>query len=132
MARDGLLPGWAARVHPRYRTPHINTVVAGLAVAIFAGCANINEVVELCNIGTLFAFIIVAVGIIRLRQTHPGWPRPFRVPGYPWIPLGAVLTSGYLMVELPRITWIRFVLWLAIGLVIYAVYGSRHSRLRQE
>lgn len=74
----------------------------------FEGCANINEVVELCNIGTLFAFIIVAVGIIRLRQTRPDWPRPFRVLGYPWIPLGAVLTSGYLMVELPRIPWIRF------------------------
>jgi basic amino acid/polyamine antiporter, APA family len=129
MARDGLLPAWAARVHPRYRTPHINTIIAGLAVGICAGCANINEVVELCNIGTLFAFIIVAIGILRLRRTHPQWPRPFRVPGYPWVPWVAILTCGYLMTELPFVTWRRFFVWLAIGLVIYFGYSARHSRL---
>ena len=129
MARDGLLPPWAARVHPRYRTPHINTVVIGVAVAAFAGISNINEVVELCNIGTLFAFIIVAAGIAVLRRTHPAWPRPFRVPLFPWVPLGAMLTSGYLMLALPLITWARFFVWLALGLVFYFAYGIRHSRL---
>jgi basic amino acid/polyamine antiporter, APA family len=129
MARDGLLPPWAARVHPRYRTPHINTVVVGVAVAAFAGISNIKEVVELCNIGTLFAFVIVAVGIGVLRRTHPAWPRPFRVPFYPWVPLGAVLTSGYLMLALPPLTWARFFVWLALGLIVYFGYGIRRSRL---
>ncbi len=128
MARDGLLPAWAARVHPQHRTPHVNTLVAGVAVALFAAVTNINEVVELCNIGTLFAFIIVAAGILVLRRTHPRWPRPFRAPLVPWVPLGAILTSGYLMMKLPALTWIRFVVWLAIGLAIYFGYGVRRSR----
>jgi basic amino acid/polyamine antiporter, APA family len=130
MARDGLLPPWAARVHPRYRTPHVNTVAAGVAVALFAAVSNINEVVELCNIGTLFAFIIVAGGIMVLRRTHPRWPRPFRAPLFPWVPLGAILTSGYLMLQLPRITWLRFLVWLVVGLIIYFGYGARRSRQR--
>jgi APA family basic amino acid/polyamine antiporter len=132
MARDGLLPGWAARVHPKYRTPHINTIVTGLVVAFFAGCANINEVVELCNIGTLFAFILVAVGIIVLRERHADWPRPFRVPLYPWVPAAAMLTSLWLMLNLPRITWVRFLVWLAIGLAIYFLYSRRKSRLAEQ
>lgn len=130
MARDGLLPPWAARVHPRYRTPHLTTIFAGVAVAAFAACANINEVVELCNIGTLFAFIIVAIATVLLRRRHPDWPRPFRAPLFPWVPAGAVLTSGYLMLALPRVTWWRFVIWLAAGLVIYFGYSARRSRLR--
>jgi APA family basic amino acid/polyamine antiporter len=130
MARDGLLPAWAARVHPRYRTPHVNTLITGLAVAAFAGFANINEVVELCNIGTLFAFILVAVGILVLRRTDPTRHRPFRAPFVPWVPLGAIATSGYLMFELPLITWQRFGIWLAVGLVIYGAYGARRSRMR--
>ena len=129
MARDGLLPAWAARVHPRYRTPHVNTVVAGLVVAAFAGITNINEVVELCNIGTLFAFILVAVGVMILRRTHAEWPRPFRAPLFPWVPLGALLTSSYLMLQLPVITWMRFLIWLVVGLVIYFGYSARRSRL---
>ncbi|MCX6901977.1 MAG: amino acid permease [Verrucomicrobia bacterium] len=128
MARDGLLPAWAARVHPRYRTPHVNTVVAGLVVAAFAGITNINEVVELCNIGTLFAFILVAVGVMILRRTHSEWPRPFRAPLFPWVPLGALVTSGYLMLQLPVITWMRFLIWLVVGLVIYFGYSARRSR----
>ncbi len=130
MARDGLLPPWAARVHPRYRTPHINTLIAGVAVAALAGCANINEIVELCNIGTLFAFILVAAGVLVLRRTDPARPRPFRAPLVPWVPLGAIATSGYLMLELPRVTWVRFGVWLAVGLAIYCAYGMRKSRLR--
>ena len=129
MARDGLLPAWAKRVHPRYQTPHVTTILTGVLVAVFAGVTNINEVVELTNIGTLFAFILVAVGVLILRWKEPGRVRPFRTPWVPWVPLGAVFTCGYLMCQLPRVTWERFVIWMAVGLVIYFGYGLRNSRL---
>jgi APA family basic amino acid/polyamine antiporter len=132
MARDGLLPGWAAKVHPRYRTPHVTTILTGVFVAVFSGITNINEMADLTNIGTLFAFILVAVGIVVLRRVDPGRPRPFRTPGVPWVPLGAVLCCGYLMLQLPRLTWIRFGLWLAVGLGIYFAYGARRSRLAHQ
>ena len=132
MARDGLLPGWAARVHPRYQTPHITTILTGVFVALFAATANINEVVELTNIGTLFAFVLVSVGIIVLRRTDPLRHRPFRTPFVPWVPLMSVFTCGYLMLQLPRVTWLRFVYWLAAGLVLYVIYGYRHSRLGRQ
>jgi basic amino acid/polyamine antiporter, APA family len=130
MARDGLLPAFAARVHPRYRTPHITTWITGIVVALFAGVANINEVVELTNIGTLFAFLLVNIGVIILRRTRPDMPRPYRVPWSPLLPILGVLFAVYLMSDLPLSTWIRFVLWLALGLAIYFLYGYRHSRLR--
>jgi APA family basic amino acid/polyamine antiporter len=129
MGRDGLLPSWAARVHPKYRTPHVTTILTGVFVAVFAAVTNITEVVELCNIGTLFAFVLVAAGIIVLRRTEPNRPRPFRAPLVPWVPLLAIISCGWLMAELPRVTWVRFVLWLAGGLVIYFLYGIRRSRL---
>ncbi len=130
MARDGLLPMWAAKVHKKYRTPYVTTIITGVAVASFASIANINEVVELTNIGTLFAFVLVSLGIIVLRRTHPDRPRPFRTPFVPWVPLAAIVCCTYLMIELPWVTWIRFAVWLAIGLVFYFLYGARHSRLR--
>ena len=130
MARDGLLPPWAAKVHPKYRTPHVTTILTGIFVAVFAGVANINEVVELTNIGTLFAFVIVAVGILVLRRTDPDRVRPFRTPLVPLIPLGAVVCCTYLMLQLPLATWIRFVVWLAIGLIFYVLYGVHRSKLR--
>jgi APA family basic amino acid/polyamine antiporter len=129
MARDGLLPRWAAKVHPKYRTPHVTTILTGVAVAGFAGVANINEVVELTNIGTLFAFVLVAAGVVVLRWTDPERPRPFRTPLVPWVPLGAIVCCGYLMSELPKVTWARFGIWLGIGLVFYLLYGVRQSRL---
>ncbi len=129
MARDGLLPQWAARVHPRYRTPHVTTILTGVFVAAFSAVTNINEMVELTNIGTLAAFILVAIGIVVLRRTEPNRKRHFRTPWVPWIPLGAVLSCAYLMAELPPVTWLRFVLWMVAGLVIYLAYGIRHSRL---
>ncbi len=132
MARDGLLPPWAARVHPRFRTPHVTTLLTGVAVAGFAAFANINEAVELTNIGTLFAFVVVAAGVLVLRVREPHRPRPFRVPGAPFTPLAAIAACGFLMLQLPAITWIRFLVWLGIGAVIYATYGYRRSRLRQE
>jgi basic amino acid/polyamine antiporter, APA family len=130
MARDGLLPPWAARVHPRYRTPHITTILTGVFVAVFAAVANIEEIVQLTNIGTLFAFVLVAIGILILRRTNPNARRPFRTPFVPWVPLLAVISCSYLMAELPWETWVRFFVWLAIGLVFYFLYGVRHSQLR--
>jgi len=132
MARDGLLPPWAAKVHPRYRTPVVTTVITGVFVAFFSAFANINEVIELTNIGTLFAFVLVAIGVLVLRVLEPDRPRPFRTPAVWFVAPAAVLSCGFLMVNLPRITWIRFGVWLAAGLVLYFVYGYRHSRLRRR
>jgi APA family basic amino acid/polyamine antiporter len=132
MARDGLLPPWAAKVHPRYRTPHVTTILTGVFVAVFAAVTNIDEVVELCNIGTLFAFVLVAAGVLILRRTDPGRLRPFRTPFVPWVPLLAILSCGFLMLKQPHKTWVRFVGWLAIGLVLYFAYGFRRSRLNRQ
>ncbi|MET0397943.1 MAG: amino acid permease [Longimicrobiaceae bacterium] len=130
MARDGLLPQWAAKLHPRYRTPHVTTILTGAFVAFFAAFANINEVIELTNIGTLFAFVLVALGVMVLRVRDPGRHRPFRTPAIWFVAPAAILSCGYLMAELPRVTWERFIIWLAIGLVMYFLYGYRKSRLR--
>jgi len=130
MARDGLLPQWAAKLHPRYRTPHVTTILTGAFVAFFAAFANINEVIELTNIGTLFAFVLVALGVMVLRVRDPGRHRPFRTPAVWFVAPAAILSCGYLMVQLPRVTWERFIIWLAVGLVLYFMYGYRHSRLR--
>jgi APA family basic amino acid/polyamine antiporter len=132
MARDGLLPGWAARVHPRFRTPHIPTIITGVCVAGTAAVANIDEMADVCSIGTLFAFVLVAAGIIVLRRTAPRHPRPFRTPWVPWVPLAAILTCGYLMWELPPAAWRRFLGWMAIGLVIYFSYSRYHARKWDE
>jgi APA family basic amino acid/polyamine antiporter len=98
-------------------------------VAVCSSIANISELVELTNIGTLFAFVLVAAGVIILRYTDPDRPRPFRTPLVPWVPLGAIAFCGYLMFELPAITWLRFFLWMLAGLAIYLLYGIRRSRL---
>ena len=132
MARDGLLPPWAAKVHPRFRTPHVTTILTGLFVGGLSAFANINEMVELTNIGTLFAFVLVSIGVLVLRYRDPNRERPFRAPGSPVTEILAVLACGYLMVQLPRVTWLRFVVWLAIGGVIYWSYGRRRSRLAGE
>ncbi|MGD0260444.1 MAG: amino acid permease [Verrucomicrobiota bacterium] len=129
MGRDGLLPPWAAKVHPRFRTPHVATILTGIFVALCSSVANINELVELTNIGTLFAFGLVAAGIIILRRAEPARPRPFRTPLVPWVPLGAIACCGYLMFELPRVTWIRFFGWMGVGLILYFLYGFRRSRV---
>jgi APA family basic amino acid/polyamine antiporter len=130
MARDGLLPPWAAKIHPKYQTPHITTIITGVVVAVLSAFTNIDEAVELTNIGTLFAFVLVALGVIVLRVREPDRRRPFRVPGSPYTPLLAAVSCIFLMAQLPAITWIRFGIWLAIGAVVYFSYGYRHSRLR--
>ena len=132
MSRDGLLPGIFARVHPRFRTPHVTTILTGVFVAAFAGFVDINEAVELTNIGTLFAFILVGIGVIALRAREPNRPRPFRCPWVPWIPLLGVTSCAYLMAQLPWLTWVRFSIWLFIGLVIYFLYGAKQSDLCQK
>jgi APA family basic amino acid/polyamine antiporter len=131
MARDGLLPPFIAKIHPKYRTPWVGTIITGLFVGGFAAVANIAEVVDLTNIGTLFAFVLVSLGVIILRVKEPDRPRPFRVWGAPWTPLISIASCLYLMFQLPLVTWIRFGLWLLLGLVVYFLYGIRHSKMRQ-
>jgi APA family basic amino acid/polyamine antiporter len=130
MARDGLLPAWAAKVHPRFRTPHVTTILTGIFVAVFAAFANIDEVVNLTNIGTLFAFVIVSAGVLILHYKEPDRVRPFKTPWMPFTPLIAIGACVFLMIQLPLVTWVRFAVWLALGLVVYLLYGFRHSRLR--
>jgi APA family basic amino acid/polyamine antiporter len=130
MSRDGLLPKYFARVHPKYRTPHVTTIWTGIVVAAISGIANINEIVELTNIGTLFAFVLVCIGIIILRYREPDRPRAFRTPLVPLVPILGIASCIYLMFGLPWLTWWRFVIWLAIGMVVYLAYGHRKSKLR--
>jgi APA family basic amino acid/polyamine antiporter len=132
MARDGLLPPWAAAVHPKYRTPHISTILTGLVVAAFAGVMKIDEVLDLCNIGTAFAFVLVSAGVIILRKTDPDRPRGFKTPWVPWVPLAAVISCGWLMKIQPLVTWRRFVIWLAVGLALYFCHGFWRSKLREK
>jgi APA family basic amino acid/polyamine antiporter len=129
MARDGLLPSVFRKVHPKYRTPHVSTVLTGLFVAVFAAFASIDEVVDLTNIGTLFAFILVCAGIIVLRRKDPARPRPFRVPGGMIIPILGIVSCLYLIYYLPPTSWLRFAAWLNFGFVIYVGYGSTKSYL---
>lgn len=130
MCRDGLLPKQLAAVHPRYGTPARLTWIMGILISVLAALVPLSEIVKLVNIGTLFAFVLVNIGVIVLRRTRPDMPRPYRVPWSPLLPLLGIAFAVYLMADLPLETWIRFVIWLAIGMVIYAVYGYRHSKLR--
>ena len=129
MAKDGLLPSVVAKIHPRFRTPWITTIITGLIVMVAAGTIPIGIAGELTSIGTLFAFAVVSAGVLYLRITQPGVERPFRTPFvYFTAPMG-VISAVLLMATLPFDTWVRLVVWMVIGLVIYFVYGARHSRL---
>jgi APA family basic amino acid/polyamine antiporter len=138
MSRDGLLPPLFGRIHPRFRTPHLSTIGVGVAVAVCAALLPIELIVELVSIGTLFAFVLVSIGVVVMRRLAPDQHRAFRCPWadldlrrgrLPWIPIASIGACGYLMASLPLATWYRFVIWLAVGLAIYAFYGSRHSRV---
>ena len=129
MSRDNLLPQLLARVHQRFRTPYIITILTGLVVALMAGFVDLQRLAELTNIGTLFAFILVSISVVVLRRTNPDLSRAFRTPLVPVVPILSVLICLYLMVSLPIGTWGRFVGWMVLGLVIYFLYGMRKSRL---
>jgi APA family basic amino acid/polyamine antiporter len=132
MCRDGLFPRRLAKVHPRFGTPARLTIGFGIFIAIMAALIPLGEIVKLVNIGTLFAFILVNIGVIVLRRTKPDMPRPFRVPFSPVFPIIGVAFCLYLVAQLPGTTWARFVIWLVIGMVIYFLYSRKHSRLRTE
>ena len=130
MARDGLMPKWAAKLHPKYRTPHVTTIVTGVAVAVGALLAEENTIYDLTNIGTLAAFAFVCVGVLVLRIREPNRERPFRVPFVWLVTLGGAAACVFVMTGLPTRAWQMFGVWLVIGLVLYFAYGFRHSVVR--
>ena len=131
MSRDGLLPGLFSRLHPRFSTPHLSTALVGVLVAIAAGVFPLDDLARFVSIGTLFAFVLVAAGVIVLRRTAPDLHRPFRCPLVPWVPLLTIAACFYLMAGLGLQTWIRLFVWMGVGLLIYFLYGLRHSRVQR-
>src|SRR5437868_6003883 len=132
MANDGLLPPFAKKIHPRFRTPHITSIITGVAVALAAGFTPIGALGELVSIGTLLAFVIVSIGVVFLRYQRPELERPFRTPWVPFVPILSALVSLGLMAGLPGETWLRLVVWMAIGFIIYFAYGYKHSEVRKR
>jgi len=132
MSRDRLLPPMFAKVSPRFGTPVRTTILTGTAVALISTFVPLTELAELVNIGTLFAFVLVAIGVLVLRRTRPDLERAFRCPGVPFVPVLAVLAAAYLMLNLPSATWLRFFVWMAIGLGVYFAYSAKHSRLATD
>jgi len=132
LSRDGLMPAWISAVHPRFGTPYRSTVIMGVIVAVVSGFIPLAELATLVNIGTLFAFIIVSVAVVILRRTRPDLPRAFRTPLVPLVPALSVVACLFVMINLPVETWLRFLVWMAAGIVVYAAYGYRKSRVRAE
>jgi len=130
MANDRLLPPLFAKIHPQFQTPHLSTIVVGIAVALLAGFMPIEKLGELVSIGTLFAFVLVCGGVLVLRTSHPELPRHFKCPAVPFVPIAGILVCLGLMAGLPLDTWVRLVVWLLIGFAIYFGYGMKHSQLR--
>jgi APA family basic amino acid/polyamine antiporter len=131
MSRDGLLPGWFAKTDRR-GVPQRVTWIAGAAAAVLAGILPIKQVADLTNIGILAAFVVVCVAVIVFRRTKPDAPRTFRLPWMPVVPAFGVLASGFLILQLHWETWLRFGIWLLVGLVIYFAYGRRHSLMNPD
>src|SRR5690349_13667147 len=127
MSRDGLLPPLFGRVHPKFRTPHLSTLVTGIIVAVAAGLLPLSTLSQLVSMGTLLAFTLVCIGIIILRKTAPDLERPFRTPGMPWVPALGALACVVQMVGLPWETWARLIIWLVLGMVVYVAYGRHHA-----
>lgn len=131
MANDGLLPrSFFAKIHPRFRTPYKNTILVGLLAGIIGSITPIDKIANMVNIGTLLAFVIVCAAVIVLRHTNPGTPRPFRTPWVPLVPILGVIANGYMMLNLGFWNWVRLVVWLVIGLIVYFTYSRKHSRVR--
>lgn len=132
MSRDGLIPQWISKVHPRFGTPYRGTLLTGLLISVVAGFVPLGTIAEMANIGTLFAFVLVAGGILYLRKHQPDIRPSFRTPWVPFVPLMAMGCCLALMFSLPAVTWIRFIVWMALGIVVYFLYGYRHSKLHGE
>src|SRR5689334_9941424 len=132
MANDGLLPPFAKKIHPRFRTPHITSIITGVVVALASGFTPIGILGEMVSIGTLMAFVIVSIGVIFLRYQRPELARPFKVPFVPVVPALSALVSLGLMAGLPLATWLRLIVWMAIGIVLYFAYGFSHSEVRRR
>jgi len=132
MSRDGLLPSVFMKIHHRFKTPYVSTIILWFFMAFFAACMNLDEMVDLCNIGTLFAFTLVCLGIIVLRYKDPDRPRPFKIPGGIVIPILGCVSCLYLTLGLPVTSWIRFIVWLLVGAVFYFSYGIKKSKLNPE
>jgi basic amino acid/polyamine antiporter, APA family len=130
MGRDGLLPKWTAHINQKYHTPSYTTWAVGALVAVLAGFMPMKDMSELVSIGTLFAFTMVCAGVVWLRYSHPESPRVFKAPLFPALPIVGVLVNFYLMAGLPKITWVYFVCWTGVGLIVYFLYSIRHSKLR--
>jgi len=130
MARDGLLPPWVSKVHPKYMTPFVGTLICGLIIAAVGGLVPLGDIAEMANIGTLFAFILVSGGILVIRKYQPQRKAAFRTPFVPWVPILSIVSCLALMITLPVVTWIRFVVWLLLGLILYGFYGINNSTLR--
>lgn len=131
MSRDGLLWPWASRIHPRFRTPYISSMVVGLFVALLATLIPLNILDEMTSVGTLLAFVLVSAGVWVMRRTHPNLNRPFKTPMVPLVPILAIAFCMFLIITLSPATQLRLVVWLIIGLVIYFSYGRKHSKVQQ-
>jgi APA family basic amino acid/polyamine antiporter len=130
MSRDGLLWPWAGKIHHRFRTPYLSSIVVGIFVAILATIVPLNVLDEMTSVGTLLAFVLVSAGVWVMRRTHPDLNRPFKTPMVPLVPILSILFSGALIVFLSPATQIRLVVWLVIGLAIYFGYGRKHSKVQ--
>ena len=132
MSRDRLLPGSLAKVHPRFRTPWVISIIVTAVVAVVAGLTPVGILEEMVNIGTLSAFVLVSIGVVVLRRTRPDLKRGFRVPLSPVLPILSAAICTYLMLNLSVETWLRFLIWLAIGFAIYFAYSRRHARVGMQ
>ena len=132
MSRDRLLPPWIAKIHPRFQTPYVGTLITGIAVAFVSGFVPLGTIAEMANMGTLFAFVLVSGGILVLRKTQPDRIAPFRTPFVPFTPIIAILFCVGLMISLPLLTWTSFFIWMGIGMIVYFMYSHKNAGLPKK